>query len=185
MKQALIIVSLITTLSLSSTALLADNKHHRNHKYDDTARVTHVEPVYSTVRASNQDNDCKDRYSRKMTTPRQYDSYTATIAGGIIGGVIGSQFGKGNGKTAMIVAGTLLGGSIGRDLDNQHQPSYHYDHQNQYHAKRYSREQHHIDGYRVTYRYHGQNYTTYMNHHPGKWIPVELSVRPANRNRYF
>ena len=37
------------------------------------------------------------------------------VIGGILGGVLGSQVGHGDGTTAAIIVGTLLGGAIGGD----------------------------------------------------------------------
>jgi len=37
-----------------------------------------------------------------------------------------------------------------------------------------------MDGYNVTYRYQGRTYSTQMDHRPGKRIPVNVSVSPAN-----
>ena len=182
MKHLLITISLTTLLTLSSTASLAGNKHHRqNHSFDATAKVTHVEPLYKTVRVSTPQRECSDRPQYR---PRNtgYKSYTSTIAGGIVGGVLGNQLGGGTGKTVMTVAGTLLGGSIGRDYghNSQRQQDDYYNGGEQCHVTERYHDEERADGYRVTYRYHGQTYTTWMDHHPGKRIPVEVSVRPAN-----
>jgi uncharacterized protein YcfJ len=182
MKNLLSTISLTTLLTLSSTATIAGNKHHRqNHSFDDTAKVTHVEPLYRTVRVSTPQRECWDRPQYKSHRS-DYKSYTSTIAGGIVGGVLGNQFGGGKGKTAMTVAGTLLGGSIGRDLgyNSQRQDNDYRNGGEQCRVTERYHEEERADGYRVTYRYHGQTYTTRTDHHPGKRIPVEVSVRPAN-----
>jgi uncharacterized protein YcfJ len=177
---------LLSTLSLTailtlSTPLLAGNKHYQsNNHFKDTARVTHVESLYKTVRVSTPQRECwQEQQSRP--SHNQYKSYTSTIAGGIVGGVVGNQFGGGNGKKIMSVAGTLLGGSVGRDYNhNKSQQHSNYDTVEQCRVtERYHNEER-SDGYRVTYRYNGQTYTTHMNHHPGKRIPVEVSVRPVS-----
>jgi uncharacterized protein YcfJ len=41
-----------------------------------------------------------------------------------------------------------------------------------------------IDGYRVTYVYHGREYVTRMPHDPGERIRVDVDVRPEGRDRY-
>ena len=188
MKTLLATASLATILSLSSASLLADN-HYRNNKHDNDnyrysesyqpmARVTHVEPIYRTVRVSTPQRECyQPSYDR--SNYRQRESYTSTIAGGLIGGVLGNQFGKGHGNTAMTIAGTLLGGSVGRDVGGS---SYNnrYRGEECHVTERYHEEQR-IDGYRVNYKYQGQIYTTHMDHYPGKHIPVNVSVQPAHR----
>jgi uncharacterized protein YcfJ len=190
MKHSLTLLSLTTALLCSSSIVLAkgadyrdnyrnnsyvnerhyDEKHH--HKNNEMARVIHVEPIYTSVR---------------VKTPHQHDcyrsshqnSYTTTIAGGIIGGVIGNQFGKGSGKTALTVAGTLLGGSVGHDL-NRDQSNY-YKSQTTCQVSQHYRHEQRIDGYHVTYRYNGKQYSTEMEHHPGKYIPVNVSVVPTRQ----
>lgn len=181
MKQAIILMSLATLLSVSSAAI-AEPPHHHHAPRTAMAKVTHVEPVYRYVRVATPHRECW----REPVHSYQggYQSYTGTIAGGIVGGVIGNQFGGGSGKTAMTVAGTLLGGSVGRDMThrNSHRPqqsretcrvteSYH--------------EQRELDYYRVSYRYKGQLYSTHMDHHPGKHIPVDVHVTPSQQRRYY
>ena len=179
MKHLLATASLVSLLTLTSTTLLAGDKRnrHNEHRFDDTARVTHVEPIYSTVRVATPYRDCHNSYHRSDYHPRE--SYTTTIAGGIIGGVLGNQFGGGSGKTALTVAGTLLGGSIGRDLGYQSQTTSRYNRGDDCRVSQRYHDEQRINSYRVTYRYHGQSYTTNMDHDPGKRLPVEVSVRPA------
>ncbi len=183
MKNLLITAGLATALTLSSaTAWAGNNKHQRNHhNFQDTAHVTHVETLYRTVRVSTPQRECWDRPQYRPNYNNQRgNSYTSTILGGIVGGVIGNQFGGGGGKTALTVAGTLLGGSIGRDLGYQSKSQSRHQHGEQCRViDRYHEEQR-IDGYQVTYKYHGQTYTTHMDRDPGKRIPVEVSVRPAS-----
>lgn len=187
MKKLLITTGLTTLLCLSSATVLAGDKHHqKNYNYNDrsersyrqTARVTHVEPLYTTVRVSTPQRECYQRPQH-----RQRESYTSTIAGGLIGGVLGNQFGKGSGNTAMTIAGTLLGGSVGRDVggSSYENSSYNdrYRGEECHVTERYHEEQR-IDGYLVSYHYQGQTYTTHMDHYPGKRIPVNVSVQPAH-----
>lgn len=41
----------------------------------------------------------------------------------------------------------------------------------------YVRERY-VDGYRVTYRYHGHRFTTHTEQHPGKRVAVKVKLRP-------
>jgi uncharacterized protein YcfJ len=181
MNKLLSTLSLTTVLALSSSPLFAGNKHYQSsNNFEDSARVTHVEPIYRTVRVSTPQRECRqDRQHR--SNRNQHKSYTRTIAGGIVGGVVGNQFGGGNGKKIMTVAGALLGGSVGRDFDyNRSQQNSKYNTVEQCRMTERYHEEQQRDGYRVTYRYNGQSYTTLMDRHPGKRIPVEVSVRPVN-----
>ncbi|NQY26220.1 MAG: glycine zipper 2TM domain-containing protein [Piscirickettsiaceae bacterium] len=186
MKHLLATTTLVSLLTLSSTALLAGDKHHKRHnqhRFDDTARVTHVEPIYTSVRVASPRRECRSHnYHRSDYQPRE--SYTTTIAGGIIGGVLGNQLGGGNGKKILTVAGVLLGGSIGRDLGYQAQPTSRYNRGDECRTVQSYHQEQRIDGYQVTYRYQGQTYTSRMDYDPGNRLPVEVSVRPASRRYY-
>ncbi len=129
--------------------------------------------------------------------PASRGSAGATIAGGIIGGVIGRQFGGGSGRDAMTVVGTLVGAAIGNERARRAEAYERYDdYRDGYvddyrayerHARpvtrcetRYqSREEERIDGYRVTYRYNGQTYTTRTDHDPGDRLRVRVAVTPV------
>ncbi len=177
MKKLLTTMGLTTVLALSSSTLLA-KYNHSNNSFEDTARVTHVEPLYKTVRVSTPQRECWQQQQQRSSY-NQHKSYTGTIAGGIVGGLVGNQFGGGSGKKVMTVAGALLGGSVGRDLG--HKPKQHGNYDTIERCSmvdRYHQEERH-DGYRVTYRYKGQSYTTHMNNHPGQRITVAVSVRPV------
>jgi len=181
MNNLLITASIISTLALTSPSVFAGNKHNKHNKhnssFEDTARVTHVEPIYTTVRVATPQRECTSRSYRNKNHSQK--SYTSTIAGSIVGGVVGNQFGGGSGKKIMTVAGALLGGSVGRDLGYQSSSYSNYDGGENCHiTERYHQEER-INSYSVTYRYQGKTYTTEMDRHPGKRIPVEVSVRPS------
>lgn len=184
MNKLMKTIGLASALTLVSMNVMAGDHHNKyeHHNYDryehhdyeryERAKVVDVDPIYKYVHVRSPEREC-------WSEPRRdghNQSYTSTIAGGIIGGVIGNQFGGGSGKTVMTVAGTLLGGSVGRDLG-----------QNNYQETRYEErchvtDRHHeervLDGYNVTYRYHGKLYSTYMDHDPGKFISVDVNVKP-------
>lgn len=187
MKSVIKTFTLFSALTLASAGVMADHDRYQrdSRSYDrgnDKARVTHVEPIYRHVTVTRPEQECRQE-------PRRYrdghQSYTSTIAGGLIGGVIGNQFGGGSGQTAMTIAGTLLGGSVGRDMGaRQQNVDYDYGHREQCRVvERRYREQR-IDGYEVTYRYHGKQYTTVMDQRPGQFIPVDVHVEPRQRRYY-
>ena len=174
MKNMFKMINVVSILALTSGIALAGDRYHEYEHHDryDKARVTHVEPIYRMMRITTPQREC-------WQEPRHHhgqQSYTTTIASGIIGGVLGNQFGNGSGRTAMTVAGTLLGGSVGRDLghDARHYDSY----EEQCRVTEHVHHEQRIEGYHVTYRYHGQLYSTDMAHHPGKFVPVDVYVEP-------
>ncbi len=185
MKNTITTLSLATLLTLSSSAVMAGDKYrHYEQGGQDRAKVTWVEPVYNEVRVTTPVRECYESRDYRRG-PQQ--SYTGTIAGGLIGGVIGNQFGGGNGQTAMTVAGALLGGSVGRDMSNQYRggnSDYRggdYGYSEQCDVRYEDRYEQRVEGYEVGYRYKGREYTTFMDHHPGKFIPVEVTARPTRR----
>jgi uncharacterized protein YcfJ len=171
----------------------------------DYARVIDVDPIVRYVQVRTPVRECweetryhetayHDRRDHRDYRGGRVDRGTAgaTIAGGIIGGVIGRQFGGGSGRDAMTVVGTLVGAAIGNDRarrSGSDEPYERYDDYRAYerHSRpvtrcetRYqSREEERIDGYRVTYRYHGQTYTTRTDHDPGDRLRVRVAVTPV------
>ncbi len=149
------------------------------------ARVIDVEPLRRHVQVPDSYREC---YQEPVTRYEEYrqpgsDSYTPLILGGIVGGVVGNQFGKGRGRTALTVAGTLLGGSLGRDYRDEHgrrvvSRPYRTTEQRCELRRSYHQEERN-DGYRVRYRYQGQTFTTRTDHRPGRRIRVLVNVTPA------
>jgi len=181
--KKLLTVSFVSLLALSSTSVFAGKSHHRNGSFEDTARVTHVEPIYRSVRVATPQRLCSPRTYRQGMDQQQ--SYTTTIAGSILGGIVGNQFGGGSGKKIMTVAGAVLGGSVGRDLRNQPSNRPHYNRGEECHVSNRYHHEERIDGYNVTYKYQGQTYTTQMDYDPGRRLPIEVSVRPAAYRAHY
>jgi len=171
----------------------------------DYARVIDVDPIVRHVRVRTPVRECweETRYERyddygragRHERPRRGEA-GATIAGGIIGGVIGRQFGDGDGRDAMTLVGTLVGAAIGNERASRprapdHGSRYDYDRYDAYERRsrpvtrcetRYRAEdEERIDGYRVTYRYRGQTYTTRTDYDPGDRIRVRVNVSPVRR----
>lgn len=176
-----LITTLLITGTLISGSVYAGNKHHHsnNERFYDSARVIHSVPIYRTVRVNQPRQQCYEETVHY--DERDNDSYTPMIAGGVLGGIVGNQFGKGNGKTFMTIAGTVLGGSVGRDIGMKNR---HRDYGTQYETRCETVNDYHeeevIEGYRVTYKYHGKKFTTTLPYDPGRRIKVRVSVRPAD-----
>ncbi|MBI5461795.1 MAG: glycine zipper 2TM domain-containing protein [Gammaproteobacteria bacterium] len=145
----------------------------------DYAEVVRVEPITREVRVSTPREECWDE--DVPVRESSYSSATPMILGGIIGGVVGHTMGKGHGKDAATVAGTVLGGSIGRDIGAQHRTPDGYRTVQETHCRQVEdyREEQRVEGYRVFYRYQGEEYETRMPHDPGERIRVQVSVQPA------
>lgn len=88
-----------------------------------------------------------------------------TVAGALIGGAVGSQVGKGDGRVLATVAGAAIGGIIGHNLDTgDSRPD-----ADCYRAVGLRGGQ---DMYRVTYRYQGDYFTTWLPYRPGKHLQL-------------
>lgn len=164
--------------------------HGNRHLVDDGydyARVVDVDPIVTRVRTEVPRRDCYDEVQRSSSYSRGYvrDSAAPTIIGGIIGGVIGSQIGHGHGRGAATIAGTLLGAGIGQAASrNANAGDYDYDEPQERVVQRCSvsyddQIEQRIDGYRVTYVYHGREYTTRMPYDPGDSVRIRVDVAPA------
>jgi uncharacterized protein YcfJ len=146
--------------------------------YVEMAEVIQAEPLYESVQVARPVNECWTE-TVAHTSP-VHSSYAGPIAGGIIGGVLGRRLGRGGERAPLMVAGALVGASIGERLSTPvyGPPTYsnvrrcrtvnHYDQRQQ------------VVGYRVDYRYEGQTFTTRTHRHPGRFIRVRVNVDPVD-----
>lgn len=162
----------------TSAALAGDN-----YASYDYAQVVSSQPIVNYVTVKTPVRECWEEM--EYYTVNNYPGSRAggTIFGALLGSVIGHQIGSGSGNDAATVAGGLIGAAIGNDVSRRRQ--------GQNVAEQHSRpvercktsyrehREERIDGYRVTYRYHGQKYMTEMPYDPGKKLRVRVDIRPA------
>ena len=159
--------------SFSVPALASDED-----AYEDRGRVTNVTPQFERVNTPRQ--ECRTEYVRESYYEPRQRSNTGAIIGGLSGGLIGSRFGGGNGRIATAVLGAGLGAIVGDRYDN-----------NDRDAGRERVENRPVErcvtvdnwnqvpaGYLVNYEYNGRQYNTVTNQDPGRFIPVQVQVRP-------
>jgi uncharacterized protein YcfJ len=171
MRQTLLIGLIAATVSLPALASQDDN-------YEDRARVISVTPQFERVNTPRQ--ECRTEYVRESYYEPRERSNTGAIIGGLSGGLIGSRFGGGNGRIATAAIGAGLGAIVGDRYDNNGRSAGRervetrpvercvtVDNWNQVPA-----------GYLVNYEYNGRQYTTVTNQDPGRFIPVQVQVRP-------
>ncbi len=149
----------------------------------DYAPVISSEPIVNYVTVTTPVRQCWEEMEY-YTVDRGYPrARGGALVGAVVGGVIGHQFGSGRGNDAATVAGTLIGAAIGSESARKR----HGDNGVERVARPVERcsttyekrREERIDGYRVTYRYHGQKYVTEMPYDPGRKIRVRVDVRPA------
>lgn len=174
--QALAIAGIL--LGAASAPALAGGRFDRDDGYFDRARVVDVKPIVEIVRVPDRHREC---WTEETHGVRPSNATGSMVMGSIIGGVIGHQFGRGDGKRAATVAGTLIGAAVGRDVARQRagEPYTVAEQRCRISHEYYEKER--INGYRVTYRYHGQTYVTRTAEPPGKFIRVRVDVNPAWR----
>ena len=178
--------TMLSASACASSGYVTETTQYNQDQYTDYARVLKVTPLYREVRVAVPERQCWEEQVVHHEPGRSYggyQSYTPHIIGGVAGGVVGNQFGKGSGKTLLTVAGALLGGSLGRDSARHHrsysEPDRSYTtNQTRCESRNSYRNEEREDGYEVEYRYNGRNYTTRMDHAPGKKIRVNVQVVP-------
>lgn len=177
--KRLVIASLIATGWIGANA----------ETYTDHARVRTAEPQYESVNVPR--NECsshwvQERDNRVSANPPERQ-YGGAIIGGLAGGVLGHQVGGGTGKDAATALGVVLGAIAGDQIASRDQG-------NRYDDGRYEPAQREVKrcrtvydaqtrvtGYRVTYEYRGQTYTTFMRTNPGNSLPVRVTVEPMEQ----
>ncbi len=181
-RKTLVLMAAVAATAVPSLALAG----HGGYQY---AKVVDVEPIYRHVRVQVPERECWTEVEYE-SAPRRYERYRGsavpTIAGGVIGGVVGRQFGKGNGRDAMTVLGTLIGAAVGHQSSHARYANDDYRYESvrgrpvercETHYR--TEERRDLDGYLVTYRYAGREYTTRTAEHPGSRIRVRVDVTPA------
>lgn len=179
-KLNILALSVIVAYSFSG-AVYAGKRGHNEARFDDAmvdyAKVVRVKPLTRIVTSSVPRRECWDE--RVVYREPGRGSAAGTVLGGLIGGAIGNELGhhKSN-KQVGAVAGALLGATIAHDVSKKPARE-HYATEEVCKVYHDSVEEEQIVGYRVRYRYHGQEFVTRMDEHPGNRIKVRVSVSPV------
>lgn len=150
-----------------------------DHEYEDRARVLSVTPQIERVNTPTQ--ECRTEYVRESYYEAPRRSNTGAIVGGIAGGLIGSRFGGGSGRIATAAVGAGLGAIVGDRYDNR-DVGYGRERVETRPVERcvtVDRWESITTGYLVNYEYNGRQYSTVTDRDPGRFIPVNVAVRPG------
>jgi uncharacterized protein YcfJ len=148
----------------------------------DRARVQAVEPQYETVQVPRQ--ECSNQLITEQRPVGGGNGVAGAIVGGVAGGVLGNQVGRGHGREAATAAGAVLGALTGERIAGN-QPQVVQESQREVRSCRTVNElQQRVTGYRVSYEYQGQMYTTVLREQPGRTLPVRVSVTPLEEREY-
>ena len=161
---------------------------HSRGSFHDTARVVHVDPIESWREVPVERWVCKPRrHHRSHDNGGHNDYLLPTVIGGAVGGAIGSQVDHRGARAVTAAAGSAAGAMLGYGLSqvgqrrhdghDRHEAEHHRHNKRCRKVTEYERRRH-VDGYRVTYRYHGHEFTTRTASHPGRRIPVRVKLRP-------
>ena len=149
-----------------------------------SARVVDVEPLVRHVTVNRPHEECWNEVVREPVRPGAVVGTTA--AGSIIGAAIGRQFGSGNDRDVLTVAGAVAGGVVARNRALRNGAGATRDvavQRCEVVNDRVTEEV--VDGYLVTYRLDGRNYTMRTDRHPGDYVQLAVNARPASyRVRY-
>ncbi len=168
-------------LALASAPLYAGhghgNGHHRKQRSDDSvvvrARVISVQPLIEYLPLPHEIRRCRDEALQRTPTSH---SGGGALVGAIIGGVIGHNVCSPHNRGVTTAVGTMIGAGIGHQADRVHHSPYRYTERHCEILTEYS-EQPQLTGYRVHYRYRGEDFESVMDHDPGRFVPLRARYR--------
>ena len=166
-------LALIPLLATATVGLHAET-------YVDNARVRSVDPQYESVSVPRQ--ECTSQWVNEHRRIGGRRDYGGAVLGGVAGALLGNQVGRGHGREAATAVGAVVGAFAGDNVANR-------DRWDEY--EEVPREvttchavndvQTRIAGYRVSYEYRGQQFSTLMRENPGPYVQVRVSVEPVVR----
>jgi len=195
-KKQVLVGVLAAMCGMASAGAFAQDRYDDGYgpRYDDRdagsaydyAKVLDVQPLTTRVRVSTPQRECWDetRYDEGGYSPGPHGPQVAgsTLLGAAIGAVIGHQIGHGQGRDFATAAGAVVGAGIGHQQGMRRygavtapQPYTVQRCETRYHDEYQDR----VDGYRVTYLYHGRRQVTQLPYNPGERIRVRVDVTPA------
>jgi uncharacterized protein YcfJ len=149
--------------------------------YYTYAEVIAAEPIISQTVETIPHEECFSvRPRRVIRRNHRRSNVLPTLLGSLVGGVIGHQFGGGRGKKALTVAGALAGASMASNAahSQEYESSDHAVYQRCTLTEEV-REVESIEGYLVTYRYQGREFTRTTVDYPGSRIRLRVKVNPV------
>ncbi len=167
----------ISSLLLATVDANAKNRYSNRSVEYAYATVLSAEPLVKVFRVSEPQRQC---YEKQVTVAQpQRASRTNRLLGTFIGAAIGNAIGhKKSNKRVGVYAGALLGGAIADDMSRQSsQLSTQW--VTQCETVSVQSQQQRIIGYRVTYLFDGETYTTRLKRDPGNSLRVRISVTPV------
>jgi len=147
--------------------------------YIDNARVRSVDPQYESVSVPR--NECSSQWVNEVRPVGGMQQYGGAVVGGVAGALLGNQVGKGHGREAATALGAVVGAFTGDRVANGGRDRYEEVPREVTSCRTVNDVQTRITGYRVSYEYRGQSFTTMMRENPGPNLQVRVSVDPVVR----
>jgi uncharacterized protein YcfJ len=138
----------------------------------DAPRFVNVLATTAVTEPGRDEEICEMVTVTHQAPVKDQHQIAGTAAGAVIGGVLGNQVGGGNGKKVATAAGAIVGGIIGKNAQAKHQANQTY--QTTERQCRVERGEDRVTGYDVTYEVDGQSASVFMNHKPGKQLPLVM-----------
>jgi uncharacterized protein YcfJ len=179
LTKILTITGIATVCMLTSVRpVFAAHNTPGTNSYYTYGEVIAAEPIIRRTVETIPHEECRPVRQQRVIRRNHHHSALPTLIGGLLGGVIGHQFGGGSGKKALTVAGALAGASI--VSNSAHRQEY----RDRAIRQRCTvteevREVESIEGYFVTYRYQGREFTRTTVEHPGSRIRLRVRVNPV------
>lgn len=170
-----------TLIALLLAASGSVHAGHGNDSFTTRARVLSSVPIYETI--SEPRRECwTETVGYETRTYRGGNGSGSAILGAIAGGLLGSTVGKGDGRVAAAAVGAATGAVVG---DRWNRPETRYESVPQEVERCHTRYDHRevVAGYDVRYRFRGREYTTRLDHDPGRWLTLDVDFNVAEGNR--
>ena len=135
--------------------------------FTDVAEVISSVPIYERI--TQPQLDC---WTESTSTPGTGASVGSKVVGGVAGAAIGSQIGDGVGKKLATVAGAVMGvEAMDRSAQRDHSQT-----QTIQHCREIKSSYEMLTGYKVVYRYKGQDITTMLPYQPTDKVRIGIRV---------
>ena len=164
--------ALVCLLATGAVAVQAET-------FFDRARVRSAEPQYESVTIPR--NECTSQWVNETRPVAGGQNYGGAVVGGLAGALLGNQVGGGHGREAATAVGAVVGALAGDRFANGGRQDYQVVPREVTSCRTVNEVQNRIAGYRVTYDYRGQLYTTLMRDDPGRELQVRVSVDPVGQ----
>ncbi len=180
-KHFALFTTILVTGLMASQSTWADRRHRiDNESFTDTAKVISVTPIYRSISSTRPQRECWEEEVFYSEDAGGDNTALNMIVGGAIGGALGHNIGRHSDSAK--IAGAVIGSAIGYDRAQRHRGRHKLrrgvEERCQTVYEQVSHER--LDGYRVTYRYRGQTFTTITDEDPGKRLRLRITLTPLD-----